>query len=118
MPQKKNPDVLELVRASYHVVASLEYRVLGMTANLPSGYNRDLQLTKGPVMEAFSTAKDCLEMMAIVMKWLGVDAERCKTAMTEELHAAGKALSLVKKGVPFRDAYRKVGRSYLDGAKH
>jgi len=118
MPQKKNPDVLELVRASYHVVASLEYSVLGMTANLPSGYNRDLQLTKGPVMEAFATTGECLEMMALIMKWLGVDNARCKSAMTEELHAAGKALSLVKKGVPFRDAYRKVGRRYRDDSRH
>ena len=112
MPQKKNPDVLELVRAKYHVVTSLEARVLGMSGNLISGYNRDLQLTKGPVMESFVTVKNCLAMMSLVMKGLGVNKARCKAAMTEELYAAQKAHELVKKGVPFRDAYRKVGGKY------
>ena len=113
MPQKKNPDVLELVRAKYHVVTSLESRVLGISGNLISGYNRDLQLTKGPVMEAFDTVKDCLAMMSLVMKGLGVDTARCKSAMTEELYAAKRAHELVRKGMPFRDAYRKVGRKYV-----
>jgi argininosuccinate lyase len=113
MPQKKNPDVLELVRAKYHVVSSLEYRVMGISGDLISGYNRDLQLTKGPVMEAFDTVKECLAMMSLVVKGLGVNRVRCRAAMTEELYAAERAYELVKKGVPFRDAYRKVGRKYV-----
>jgi argininosuccinate lyase len=113
MPQKKNPDVLELVRAKYHVVTSLEARVLGIAGNLLSGYNRDMQLTKGAVMEAFDTVKECLSMMALVMEGLGVDAERCGAAMTPELFAAHEAHALAKKGVPFRDAYRKVGGNYV-----
>jgi argininosuccinate lyase len=112
MPQKKNPDVLELVRARYHVVSSLEHRVMGLSGNLISGYNRDLQLTKGAVMEAFDTVKACLSMMSQVVKGLGVDGARCRSAMTEELFAAGKAMELARKGVPFRDAYRAVGRKY------
>ncbi len=112
MPQKKNPDVLELVRAKYHVVASLEHRVMGISGNLFSGYNRDLQLTKGPVMEAFDTVKACLAMMSLVMGGLGVDRANCRSAMTEELFAAERALKLAKQGLPFRDAYRKVGRRY------
>jgi argininosuccinate lyase len=112
MPQKKNPDVLELVRAKYHVVSSLECRVMGISGNLISGYNRDLQLTKGAVMEAFDTVKACLSMMSQVVKGLGVDGARCRSAMTEELFAAGKAIELARKGVPFRDAYRELGRKY------
>jgi argininosuccinate lyase len=56
--------------------------------------------------------KGCLAMMSLVMKGLGVDRERCKSAMTEELYAAERAHQLVRKGVPFRDAYRDVGRKY------
>ena len=68
---------------------------------------------KGPVMEAFDTVKECLAMMSLVVKGLGVNRVRCRAAMTEELYAAERAHELVKKGVPFRDAYRKVGRKYV-----
>lgn len=112
MPQKRNPDVLELVRANYHVINSYESRVKGITGNLPSGYNRDLQLTKGPVLKSFCIAKRSMSVMSALMKKLEVDRDRCAAAMTEELYATESAYKMVKQGIPFRDAYKKAAEKY------
>ncbi|RLG15294.1 MAG: argininosuccinate lyase [Candidatus Nanohalarchaeota archaeon] len=112
MPHKKNPDVLELVRARYHIVLSCEFQVKTMTANLISGYHRDLQLTKEPPMKAFDITKETLSVMTLVFQNLEVNEERCKSAMTEELYATEKAYDLVKKGTPFRDAYKIISKEY------
>jgi len=110
MPHKKNPDVLELLRAQYHVVLSLEFQTASLVGNLISGYHRDLQLLKEPVMKAFHTVRECLAITHLVIMKLQVHEENCKRAMTDELYATEKAYRLVKKGVPFRDAYRKTKR--------
>src|SRR3989344_2269917 len=112
MPQKKNPDVLELIRAKYYVVLGEEFNVKSMIGNLPSGYNRDSQLTKEPLMNSIETTKSCLRMMALVLSGIKVNEENCKKAMTPELYATEEAYRLVKKGVPFRDAYRKIGEKF------
>jgi argininosuccinate lyase len=118
MPQKRNPDVLEIMRGKYHEMAALEQQVMGTTAGLISGYNRDVQLTKEPVMKAFSITKDSLAAAALVLSGMGVDAQKCSKAMTPELFAAQEAYELSRKGVPFRDAYRKVaGKFMADGGK-
>ena len=112
MPQKQNPDILELVRSHYHTVQALEFEVKSRAANLISGYHRDMQLSKGPVMRGLQIMRDCLEMTCLVIEYLDVDEEKCRTAMSEELFATARAYELVKKGVPFREAYRQVGREY------
>jgi argininosuccinate lyase len=112
MPQKSNPDVLELVRANYHVVNSYESRVKGIIGNLPSGYNRDLQLTKGPVIKSFCISKMSISVMSALMGRLRVDRERCAAAMTEELYATESAYGMVRLGIPFRDAYKRVAKKY------
>ncbi|HPF69540.1 MAG TPA: argininosuccinate lyase [Candidatus Krumholzibacteria bacterium] len=108
MPQKRNADVLELVRGSYHVVVGEETKIRTMTAGLMSGYNRDVQLTKGPVMRGVAVTLDCLRAMTMVLEGLEVDAAACAAALTDELYATERALALVARGVPFRDAYRQV----------
>ena len=108
MPQKQNPDVLELVRGSRGVVAGASVTVKTITAGLISGYHRDLQLTKGPIMRALSVTGQCLAMMKLVFEKLIVNAERCAAAMTDELFATQRAYDLVRQGVPFREAYRRV----------
>ncbi len=108
MPQKKNPDVLELVRAGVHVVASCQDRIQGIVGNLLTGYHRDLQWTKKPLLESLSLTRDSLAVMTAVIEDLEVDEERCRSAMTSELFATERACDLVKRGVPFRDAYRRV----------
>ena len=112
MPQKKNPDVLELVRAKYHVVLGEEFKVKSMIGNLISGYNRDLQLTKEPVINSVETVKSCIKMMVLVVSKIKINEKKCEDALTKELYAAEDAYKLVKKGVPFREAYKKVGRKF------
>ena len=108
MPQKRNPDLLELLRAKYHVVLARELEVKSLVASLPSGYHRDLQLTKGPVIGSLETTADCLEIARLVIDELSFDEEACARAMTDELHATRRANEAVRRGVPFRDAYRQV----------
>lgn len=113
MPHKKNPDVLELLRAKYHQIVSYEFEVKSVIGNLISGYNRDLQLTKEPMINGFEITKECLGVMRLFLEKLQVNRENCKKAMTEELYVAEKAYKLVEKGIPFRDAYEKVSQEYL-----
>lgn len=112
MPQKKNPDVLELIRAKYHVVISYEMQIKQITANLISGYHRDFQLTKAPVMNGLDITQNCLSIMARVFSRLKVNRENCQRAMTDELYATAEVYKLVQDGVPFRDAYRKISKKY------
>ncbi|MBT3478017.1 MAG: argininosuccinate lyase [Candidatus Marinimicrobia bacterium] len=114
MPQKRNPDVLELLRGSYHVLLGYETQVKTLTANLISGYNRDIQLSKEPVMRGIKLVKVCLGISAAVVSGLKVNKDKCLTAMTEELYATEKAYKMVKEGIPFREAYRKVAESIKD----
>ena len=116
MPQKKNPDVLELMRAKHHVVKACEFEVSSITGNLISGYNRDLQLTKEPVMKALKVTRDCLEIAVLLFENLEVDEEHCQAAMSPELYATEKAYALVKQGVPFRDAYIQIAQSLKEDA--
>jgi argininosuccinate lyase len=106
--QKRSPDLLELVRAGRHLVVSLEFQVKNTMANLPSGYNRDLQLTKGPTQRALQATLESLSVMAVIFERLGVDEERCAAGLTDEVYATERVYELVKQGVPFREAYRRV----------
>ncbi|HNV68076.1 MAG TPA: argininosuccinate lyase [Candidatus Ozemobacteraceae bacterium] len=112
MPQKKNPDVLELVRAGLHVLTGAQQRLQGISGNLISGYHRDLQWTKRPLLESFATTIDSLTVMLAVIDGLEVDEARCREAMTGELYATERACDLVRQGVPFREAYRRVAEEY------
>ena len=110
MPHKANPDVLELIRGYRGVVAGASVTVKTICDGLISGYHRDLQLTKGPVMRTLAITSQCLAMMTRVFEALTVDAARCRAAMTDELFATEKVYELVRQGLPFRDAYRQVAR--------
>jgi argininosuccinate lyase len=112
MPQKKNPDVLEIVRAKSSLVNGYSVQIKGINTNLISGYNRDLQLTKEPLMKSIDIAKESLKIMNLVLSSIEINSERCKKAMTSELFATEEALKLVKKGMAFRDAYKKVGEKF------
>jgi len=113
MPHKKNPDVLELIRANYSVVLGEEFKVKSLVANLMSGYNRDMQLTKNPLFHAYDTTLTCVDMMNLILPGLQIDEEKCIAALTDDLFATEEAYTLVKKGMPFRDAYRKVAEKYI-----
>jgi argininosuccinate lyase len=108
MPQKKNPDPLELVRARYHQVLAWQMEALTLPANLIMGYHRDYQMLKRPVMEAFRTTTSALSVMTLVFHRLSADAERCRVAITPEVLATERVYALIREGIPFRDAYRRV----------
>lgn len=110
MPQKRNPDVLELVRARYHEVLAHELAVKSIAANLMSGYNRDIQLTKEPLMKGLDVTADCLEVTTLVLDGLAFDRARCAAALTPEMFATERVHELVSQGVPFREAYGRVAR--------
>jgi argininosuccinate lyase len=111
MPQKRNPDVLELIRGKYHVVVAEEAKIKGVAANLVSGYNRDLQLTKEPLFTGLDTTAACLTATRIVVEEMEIDADACGAGLGDDLLATARAYALVSQGVPFREAYRIVGRT-------
>ncbi len=106
MPQKQNPDVLELARAQYHRLLAEQQTLTTLPANLPSGYHRDLQLTKEAVMRSVLLAGDLLTAVTKVVKGLRFRSDQMKSACAPELFATHRALKQVKEGVPFRAAYR------------
>lgn len=108
MPNKKNPDALELVRAKANTVISLESRVLNTIKDLPSGYNRDLQETKGPLMEGMVITLSSIAICELIIARLKVNKEKCLKAFPPEIYATDKALELTMKGVPFREAYKAM----------
>jgi argininosuccinate lyase len=111
MPQKRNPDVFELVRGRTAVAQACLTEVLGIFAKLPSGYQRDLQLIKPPLFRGIDLALATAAIMAI-----GVDGVRFRPEaikLDPAIHAAEEANALVaKEGIPFREAYRLVGEKY------
>ena len=114
MPQKRNPDVLELVRSSAAVAQGALQEILSITAKLSSGYHRDLQRLKPPLFRAIDLAQDSTAIMAHTLG--GVEFRPERIAMAEELNAAERANRLVvEQGVPFREAYRQVARELKDG---
>jgi len=115
MPQKKNPDVLELLRAKHHVVTAAAHEIASISANLISGYNRDLQLTKEPVMRAVETTLDSMHIAVLLFKNLQVNEDACDQAMTSDLYATEQAYALVEQGVPFREAYQRVAEDLKKG---
>lgn len=117
MPQKKNPDVLELLRAKYHVVVSCEFQIKNIISNLLSGYNRDLQLTKKPTMKGIKITKESLSIASLVFGNLKVNRKKCNNALTEEVYATERVYELVKKGIPFREAYQIVSKKILSDFK-
>ncbi len=112
MPQKKNPDILELLRAKYHLIVGFEQQVRGISSNLISGYHRDFQLTKEPTMKGLQITKESLAIANLILKKLKVNAKNCAKAMTKEIDATEEVYKLVKKGLPFRKAYRKISQQY------
>lgn len=108
MPQKRNPCPLELIRAKSAVMQSLLFQVLEIVRALPSGYNRDFQETKRPLMQGFEMTSMSLKVFTKVFSELQVNQEQCIKSFTPELFATDKVLSLVKEGIAFRDAYRQV----------
>jgi argininosuccinate lyase len=100
------------IRANYHKIILNQLQIKSMIANLISGYHRDFQLTKEPMINSLSITKESLDAMKVVFENLKVDPEKCKKAMTKELFATKEMYKLVENGIPFRDAYKKTSGRY------
>lgn len=114
MPQKENPDALELTRARCSTLSAWATQVKNILRNMPSGYNRDLQETKEPYLRGLDLTVDMLAIMGLTIRELGVNPSALEKAFTPEIFATDAAYELVMKGHSFRDAYRQVGRSLKD----
>ncbi len=111
MPQKRNPDVFELVRGRTAVAQACLSEVLGIFAKLPSGYQRDLQLIKPPLFRGIDLALATSSIMAVGIEGVRFRAEAVK--LDPAIHAAEEANALVaREGIPFREAYRRIGEKY------
>jgi argininosuccinate lyase len=113
MPQKYNPDVLELIRAKTAVVLGLGSAANNLLKSMPGGYNRDLQESKALYMEGLRVTRASLRIMSLMAKSLDVNPDRLRAGFTPGVFATDFALELVAGGMPFRDAYQQV-RSNLD----
>jgi argininosuccinate lyase len=109
MPHKKNPDVFELIRSHCNRIQALPNEIMLMTANLPSGYHRDLQLIKEHIIPAFKDLNDCLQMAGLMLSGIEIKKDLLKDEKYAFLFSVEEVNKLVLQGMPFRDAYKKTG---------
>jgi argininosuccinate lyase len=115
MPQKKNPDVVELARGRCRELRGTASLVDQIASGLPSSYHRDLQLLKRPVILGLRQADELFGVLVRLIPALKVEAEATTAASTDELYAAHQAYVYVQGGMPFREAYRKVAQQIQEG---
>jgi argininosuccinate lyase len=115
MPHKKNPDVFELIRGKCNLIQGVPNQLTLLAANLPSGYHRDMQLTKEVLFPAIQQLKDCLEILAFALPQMKVNKEILKDKKYAHLYSVDAVNEMVKKGMSFRDAYVKVGLDIKSG---
>ena len=111
MPHKKNPDVFELIRSRCNQIMALPNDINMMTVNLPSGYNRDLQLLKESLFPAIQQLKDCLRMTLLMLSNVSIKQNILDDEKYKYLFSVEEVNKLVLSGMPFRDAYKTVGRA-------
>ena len=109
MPHKKNPDVFELIRAKSNKLQALPQQVTLIMNNLPCGYFRDLQIIKEVFLPAFGELKDCLQMAAYIINKIEVNEHILDNPMYDPMFSVEEVNRLAAAGMPFRDAYKKVG---------
>jgi len=115
MPHKKNPDVAELLRAKTNRLKALPTEITMVMSNLPSGYHRDMQLLKELLMPAFDEILDCLDIAHFMLEHLEVKPDLLVDKKYDLLFSVERVNELVVQGVPFRDAYRQVGKEINEG---
>ncbi len=118
MPHKKNPDIFELIRAKCNRLQSIPNELTLLTANLPSGYHRDMQLTKEILFPAIGELRECLDMMHLMISSLEVKKDILQQDIYRYIFSVEAVNRLVNEGIPFREAYRKVGNDISEGSFH
>ncbi|WP_299322254.1 argininosuccinate lyase [uncultured Maribacter sp.] len=115
MPHKKNPDVFELVRGKCNKLQSIPNQLTLIINNLPSGYHRDLQLVKEIIIPAIQDMKACLEILTFSLKEIKVNNDILEDPKYDYLFSVDTLNELVQNGMPFRDAYKKMGQEINEG---
>ena len=108
MPHKKNPDIFELIRGKCNTLKSLPTQITMLTANLPSGYHREMQLAKGPIIDAVIEIKECLKIFTESLKFIKIKKNILEDPKYKNIFSVDSVNEYVKKGMPFRDAYQKI----------
>ncbi|MBR4402315.1 MAG: argininosuccinate lyase [Flavobacteriales bacterium] len=115
MPHKKNPDVFELIRSKCNKIQTLPMELTMIQNNLPSGYQRDLQLLKESFVPAISTLKSCIDMAIFMLENIKVSDNLLEDERYLYIFSVEEVNKMVINGIPFRDAYKKVGRDIMEG---
>lgn len=115
MPHKKNPDVFELTRAKCNKIQALPNEVTMLLVNLPSGYFRDMQILKECLFPAIIELKNCLTIMEYMVRNIGIKTDILHDTRYRYLFSVENLNELVRKGMPFRDAYKQVGKDIQSG---
>ena len=118
MPHKKNPDVFELIRAKCNRIQSVPNELTLLLNNLPSGYHRDLQLTKEILFPAIEELKACLQLARLMLSNIEVKDRILDDEKYRYLFSVEAVNELVNKGIPFREAYQQVGNDIEKGTFH
>src|SRR6188474_1654202 len=109
MPHKKNPDVFELTRSHCNRIKALPNEIMMMTTNLPTGYHRDFQLLKENIFPAFKTLNECIDIISLMLSNISIKEKILDDEKYKYLFTVEEVNKLVLQGMPFRDAYKKVG---------
>ncbi len=115
MPHKKNPDIFELIRGKCNLLQGLPHQLSLLYSNLPSGYHRDMQLAKGLLIEAFNEIKSCLDMFQYSLAQIKVNKNLLEMSKYDHLFTVDTLNEWVKGGMPFREAYKKMGEIIAAG---
>ena len=118
MPHKKNPDVFELIRAKCNLIQSIPTQIAMITNNLPSGYFRDMQITKECFIPAFELFDDCLKMTTAILPHIKVNTSILDDPRYDLIFSVENVNRLVLEGMPFREAYKKVADEVSSGTFH
>ncbi len=109
MPHKKNPDVFEIIRGKCNKMQALPAEIAYITTNLPFGYNRELQIIKENFLPAFNEVLSCMDMMGLMLKNIQISNNILEDEKYDYLFSVDEVNRLALEGMPFRDAYKKVG---------
>ena len=118
MPHKKNPDVFELIRGKSNILQGLPNQLALLTSNLPSGYHRELQLAKGLTIDGIEDIKACLDIFTFSLKEIQIREDILEDPKYQYVFSVDTLNEWVKEGMPFRDAYKKMGEAINKGDYH
>ena len=118
MPHKKNPDVFELIRGKSNIIQGLPNQLALLTSNLPSGYHGELQLAKGLIIDGIEDIKACLDIFTFSLKEIQIREDILEDPKYQYVFSVDTLNEWVKEGMPFRDAYKKMGEAINKGDYH